>query len=188
MKFSDIPVYNDPIDFMDDAEVKYPCNTQFMVYNPLEHKYFLTPEALAEYGIDVERKYVSDNPNKVKEFIDKVTKKVYDYIAYKSGWKVFNVLQYRIAQSLGKMYDKYEFRKQFEKALITQAQFLLDNGDGARYSVNNLENGTFERVKPEEDFMDTGDISPETKRSLNFMGLDRWFSIVQTGRLNTDEY
>ena len=184
----DIPVNNAPVDFQEREDIKYPCDTQYMEYNPLEHKYFLTKEALDVYGIDVQRKYVSDSPDKTKEFIEKVTKKVYDYIAYKSGWKVFNVLQYRIAQSLGKMYDKYEFRKQFEKALVTQAQFLIDNGDSARFSMNNFESGVFNKVKPEEDFMDTGDISPETKRSLNFMGLDRWFSIVQYGRLNTDEY
>ena len=63
MKFSDIPTYNDPVDF-EDGTTTYPCNTQFMVYNPLQHKYFLTEEALNYFGIDVERKYVSDNPNK----------------------------------------------------------------------------------------------------------------------------
>ena len=84
MKLSDIPVYNDPDDFQ-EGEVKYPCSTQYMVYNPLEHKYFLTEEALEYYGIDVQRKYVSDSPDKTREFIEKVTKKVYDYIAYKSG-------------------------------------------------------------------------------------------------------
>ena len=188
MKISDVPVYKDSEDFETREDIKYPCSTQYMVYNPLQHKYFLTKEALDYYGIDVDRKYVSDNPNKVDEFINKVTKKVYDYIAYKSGWKNFNVMQYRIAKSLGKMYDEYEYRKQFEQALITQAQFLIDNGDSARFSINNYETGVFDKVKPQEDYMDTGDISPETKRTLNFLGLDRWFSIVQRGRLNTDEY
>jgi hypothetical protein len=187
MKFSDIPVYNDPTDF-DGNEVKYPCNTQFMVYNPLQHKYFLTEEALNYYGIDVARKYISDNTNKTREFIEKVTKKVYDYIAYKSGWKLLSVQQFRIATAQGKMYDHYEYRKQFEMALVAQAKYLLVDGDSANYSINNLESGVFDRTKPEEDFMDTGDIAPETKRTLHFLGLDRWFSVVQYGRLNTDEY
>ena len=86
MKFSDIPTYNDPVDF-EDGTATYPCNTQFMVYNPLQHKYFLTEQALNYFGIDVERKYVSDNPNKTTEFIEKVTKKVYDYISYTNDWK-----------------------------------------------------------------------------------------------------
>lgn len=188
MKFSDIPNYKDPIDFEDENKIKYPCNTQFMVYNPLQHKYFLTEEALNYYGLDVERKYISDNTNKTREFIEKVTKKVYDYIAYRSGWKMLPVQEYRIATSKGKMYGKYEFRKQFENALVTEARFLLENGDSAGYSINNLESGVFDRVKPEEKYMDTGDISPETQRTLKFLGLDRWFSVVQYGRLNTDEY
>ncbi len=188
MRASEIPTYNDPTDFEDALVLKFPCNTQFMVYNPLQHKYFLTEEALYYYGIEVDRKYMSDNPNKTREFIEKVTKKVYDYIAYKSGWKLFQVQQYRIAKSTGKMYDKYEFRKQFESALVSQARYLLENGDSARFSINNLESGVFDRAKPEEKFMDTGDIAPETQRTLNFLGLDRWFSVVQYGRLNTDEY
>lgn len=187
MRFEDIPNYNDPNDFA-GGDVKYPCNTQFMVYNPLEHKYFLTDEALDYYGIDVERKYVSDNPNKRREFIAKVTKKVYDYIAYKAGWNSFPVMQYRIAQSLGKMYDKYEFRKQFELALISQAQFLIENGDSAKFSLNNLEKGVIDAKNPRDEFMDTGDIANETKRSLHFLGLDRWFRIYQVWGLNKDEY
>lgn len=187
MKFSDVPTYNDPVDF-ENGDVKYPCNTQFMVYNPLQHKYFLTEETLNYYGIDVERKYISDSPNKTNEFIAKVTKKVYDYIAYKVGWECFTVMQYRIAKSYGKMYDKYEFRNQFFQALVSEARYLLINSDSAEYSKENLEKGIIDSARPEDKFMNTGDISDETKRTLNFLGLDRWFRLYQVGRLNTDEY
>lgn len=187
MKFSDIPTYNDPTDF-ENGNNTYPCNTQFMVYNPLQHKYFLTEEALNYYGLDVERRYISSNPNVVRDFIEKVSKKVYDYICYKSGWNCYQVNLYRIAKSVGKMYDKYEFRKQFEQVLISEARFILENGDSAKFSINNLEKGVIDAKKPEENFMDTGDISPEVKRSLNFMGLDRWFTLTQNWRLDTNEY
>lgn len=187
MKYSDIPNYTDPTDFLND-ENTYPCNTQYMVYNPLDHKYYLTEEALNYYGIDVERKYVGSEPNKKQIFIQLVTKKVYDYIAYKSGWKCFMLQQYRIAKSTGKMFDKYQFRKEFQNALISQAKFLIENGDSARFSINNLENGVADMSKPEDVFMDTGDISNETKRTLNFLGLDRWFTLGQHIRINKDEY
>lgn len=187
MKYSDIPNYNDPTDFMNEDN-KYPCNTQFMTYNPLDHKYYLTEEALNYYGLDVERKYVGNEPNKVQTFIQLVTKKVYDYIAYKSGWKCFMVQQYRIATSAGKMFGKYQFRKEFQNALVSQAKYLLENGDSAKFSLNNLENGVAEIGKPEEMFMDTGDISNETKRTLNFLGLDRWFTVSQFARINENEY
>lgn len=51
-----------------------------MVYNPFLHRYFLTIEGLAHY--DAERKYISDNKNKINELIEKTSKKVYDYIRY----------------------------------------------------------------------------------------------------------
>lgn len=187
MKLSDIPKYNDPIDFMNDDN-EYPCNTQYMVYNPLDHKYYLTEEALNYYGIDVARKFVGDEPNKVRSFIELVTKKVYDYIAYKSGWKCFMLQQYRIATAKVKMFGKYQCRKEFQNALVSQAKYLLENGDSAKFSITNLESGVFDRVKPEEEVMDTGDISPETKRTLSFMGLDRWFTVSQFVRINENEY
>lgn len=187
MRFSDIPTYNDPEDF-ESGNNTYPCNTQFMVYNPLEHKYFLTEEALNYYGIDVERKYVSDNPNKLNEFIYKVTKKVYDYIAYKSGWNCYQIQMFRIAKGYGKAYEPYEFRHQFQECLISEAKYLLTNGDSAEFSMENLEKGVIDAMKPEDNFMDTGDIAKESKRTLNFLGLDRWFRLGQYWGLNKDEY
>lgn len=188
MKLSDIPTYNDPEDFLNDEVKKYPCNTQYMKYNPLNHKYYLTEEALNYYGIDVERRYVSSEPNKIKAFIELVTKKVYDYIFFKSGWKCFMIGQYRIAKSRGKMVGEYQYRSDFQNALVSQAKFLIDNSDSARYSINNLEKGLSEQKKPEDDVMDTSDISPETKRTLSCLGLDRWFIIGQFARINEDEY
>ena len=91
MKFKDVPVYNDPTDFI-DGNNQYPCSTQYMVYDPLQHKYFLTEECLNYHGIDVERRYISSAPNKMREFIELVTKKIYDYIQYTAGWKNFQVM------------------------------------------------------------------------------------------------
>ena len=187
MKYSDIPNYNDPTDFMEDNN-KYPCNTQYMVYNPLDHKYYLTEEALNYYGIDVERRYVGSEPNKVKTFLELVTKKVYDYIAYKSGWKCFMMQQYKIAKSTGKMFGHYQFRKEFQNALISQAKFLIENGDSARYSAYNMEQGEKQPLKPEETFMQDSDIAIETKRILEFLGLTRWFSLGQMSVLNQEEF
>lgn len=187
MRFDEIPVYNDPTDF-EDGNATYPCNTQYMVYNPLEHKYFLTEEALNYYGIDVERKYISDNPNKTDEFIKKVTKKIYDYIRYKSGRNCYETQMFRIAKGYAKSFDEYEVRHEFQECLVSEARFLLTNADSAEFSKENLEKGVVEENKPEEIFMDTSDISPEAKRTLNFLGFDRWFRVGQYWRINRDEY
>ncbi len=56
MKKEDISYYNDPEDF-EQGKNKYPCNTQYMIYNPMLHRYFLTAEGLMKYGVDAERFY-----------------------------------------------------------------------------------------------------------------------------------
>lgn len=187
MKQSNIPYYNDPEDF-DDGLNKYPCSTKYMYYNGAEHKYYLTREALNFYGLNVERKYISDSTNKVDEFINLVTKKVYDYIGYKSGWKLFPIQMYRIATGNNRLLDPYEFRHQFELALVSQAKYIIENGDSARYSGIDLEKGEREERRPEDEFMNISDIAPETRRALKFMGLDRWFSIHQVGKLDTTKF
>ena len=76
MRKEDVPYYFDDTDFV-SGNNKYPCDTQYMVYNPMLHRYYLTPEGLNKYGIDAERMYASTNQNKVQELIEKTSKKVY---------------------------------------------------------------------------------------------------------------
>lgn len=188
MKFSDVPFYNDPTDFENGGNT-YPCSTQYMIYNPLQHKYFLTEECLVLNGVDVERRYISSSPNKTQEFISLVTKKIYDYIQYKAGWKNFQVMLYRIAICPTQIYqDPYTFRKQFEEVLILQAKYLIDNGNAAQYSPYNLEEGIQNGIKPEEEFRLNADISPEAIRALDFMGLTRWFNLQRVNVLDTNKY
>lgn len=186
MKQIDVPTYNDPVDFENGGNT-YPCSTQFMVYKGLEHKYYLTEEALAFYGIDVENKYISDNPNKVQEFISLVTKKVYDFIRYKAGYTNAQTQIYRVAIAKSGSYseDQYTFRKEFEQALVYEAKWLLENGDSARYfdAENKQAN-----VPPEQQQMDTNDIAPETKRTLQYLGLTRWYRLAQFAILDDTKY
>lgn len=183
-----VPFYNDPIDFV-SGDNSYPCSTQFMTYDPLQHKYFLTEECLNLHGVDVERRYISNSPNKMKEFIKLVTDTVYDYIQYKAGWKNFQVMLYRIAVAPRQIYqDPYTFRKQFEEALLIQAQYLIENGVSANYSAVNLVKGKPKVEAPENEFRDNSSVSPRAINKLDFMGLTRWFSLPQFVRLDTNKY
>lgn len=183
-----IPTYKDPQDFM-GGSATYPCNTQYMVYDPFTHRYFLTEEGLNYYGIDVERKYISSAKNKTREFINKVTKKIYDYINYKAGFVNFQVQMYRIATAPTNIYsDQYAFRKQFEQVLVAQAQWLIDNGDSAKYSYDNMEKMQKEKIKPEEDWRNTSDIAPEAVRTLDFLGLTRWFTLAPSRKPDINKY
>lgn len=188
MKQSNIPVYNDPTDF-EEGENLYPCSTQFMVYDGLQHKYFLTEECLELNGIDVEREWLSRSNNKTKEFISLVTQCIYDYIQYKSGWRNFQIMLYRIATVPRQIYQEpYTFRKQFEEALILQAKYLIENGCSADFSGVNLAKGKDAGINPELDFRDNSYVSPLAINKLDFMGLTRWFSLPYLFRLDTDKY
>lgn len=188
MRQSDIPVYNDPTDF-EDGTAKYPCSTQYMVYDGLKHKYYLTEEALNYYGIDVERKYIKPIPNKTQYFINLVTKKIYDLIYYKAGYQNFQVQSYRIATAPKAIYnDPYTFRKSFEEVLVSEAHWLINNGDSNEFSGYDLEKGEQNGIKPEESWDNLKDISPDAIRQLNAMGLLRWFTLTPNARLDTTKY
>ena len=188
MKLSDVPFYSDPSDF-EEGNNTYPCSTQFMTYDPMQHKYFLTEEALVLHGIDVERQYISNSPNKMQDFIKLVTDTVYDYIQYKAGWKTFQVMLYRITTVPRQIYqDPYTFRKQFEEALLIQAQYLIDNSVSRNYSGLDLSFGKPDGKAPSEKYRGNYDVSDRTADKLEFMGLTRWFSIPNYIRLDTTKY
>lgn len=182
MKKSDIPFYSDPHDF-EDCGNDYPCDTEFMVYNPLVHKYFLTREGLAFYGVEAERKYISSNPNKVEELIMLTTKKIYDTIQYLVGAKNYEIILYRIAVTPQGV-DKYAFRKDFENVLVSQAKHIIEMGDSAMYSHND-EAG---KVAPEGQWRNLNDISQEALRSLDAMGLTRSFIVSSMAPLDKNKY
>jgi hypothetical protein len=185
MRKEDIPYYDDPTGFENGGN-KYPCDTQYMVYNPMLHRYFLTAEGLMKYGIDAERLYVSSNPNKIQELIEKTSKKVYDYIQYKAGVKCYPLMMYRIATAPNVIYpDQYYMRKQFEEALAEQARFICENGDSARYSLVNMVEG---QVKLDDGERDVSDMAKETVRTLDTLNLTRWFTVSQYVVLDKDKY
>lgn len=189
MKKSQVPYYNDPTDF-ENGDNTYPCDTQFMEYNVLLHQYFLTREALNYYGSDVERKYISDNPNKVEEFINKVSDKIYSTIQWAAGWDNFQVMLWRIATApkTKRIQSQYAFRKEFEKILVEEARWLLNCSDSAEYSDYNMEVGNRDEKKPEERERDLSDISKNALRKLEYLGLLRWFKLSQFTVLNDDKY
>lgn len=186
MKKEDVPFYYDPTDF--DENSKYPCDTQYMTYNPLLHRYVLTAQGLIYYGVDADRYYISTNPNKVAELAEKASKKVYDTIQYLSGRNRYQVQMYRIATAPKTVYpDQYYMRKQFEEALAEQAKFICLNGDNAQYSNASLENG-YNIEKPADRYRDLSDIAPETMRILDTLGLTRWFQVIPKIRLDLSKY
>jgi len=185
-----IVAYNDADDFDGSIEVKYPCNTQYMIYQPMLHRYELTVEGLEYYNIKYEQ-YVTDSSNNASELIRKTSKKVYDYIQYKAGISRYQIMMYRIATAPKTIYhDQYFMRKQFEEALADQARWLVKNGDSAEYSKVSITTDTGEvaPLKPDDALRDTSDMSQETIRTLETLGLTRWFAVQQGVQPGLDKY
>lgn len=174
MKQSDVPIYDDPTDF-EEGNAQFPCSTQYMVYNALQHRYFLTEAAINYYGIDID-KYITDSNNPLTELIEKATKKIYEYIQWKAGFNLAPTQAYRIATAPKTIFSsQYQFRKDFEQALKYEAEWLVANGDSAKYSTHNM--ATSQRpIAPNEEYRDTSDIAPESIRILDGYGLTRWFT------------
>jgi hypothetical protein len=164
MKQKDIPTYIDPDDFELLIAVKYPCSTQYMIYRALTARYYLTVEALQNYGIDVD---TLNTP--VSQFIEEITDDLYGVMARLAPYN-YQYNCYLAAQSRSLQFrDKYAARKQFEKALICQAQYKTINIDVRNLNGIDLENGTniyYKQLRKE-----FRHISPKSMDILQSLGL-----------------
>ena len=170
MTKKDIPVYSDPDSFEELAvRAKYPCTTEYMEYDPLLHRYFLTVQTLQNYGIDAENAYTSDRPQKTRQFIEEVTEDVYGVIMRLAPFNYrYHCAQIAQAHSV-QFGDRYTARKQFEKALVYQAVYKLDNIDVRDVSGIDLENGNsiyYKQLRKE-----LRHISPKTLDILHGLGV-----------------
>jgi hypothetical protein len=186
MRQSDVPIYDDPTDF-EEGNASYPCSTQFMVYNALQHRYYLTEQAINFYGINID-KYITDSNNPLTDLIIKATKKIYEYIQWKSGFNLAPTQFYRIATAPTTICSsQYQFRKDFEQVLKYEAEWLVTNGDSAKYSTQNMANPQ-KPLAPNEEYRDTSDIAPESIRILEGYGLTRWFTTHTYSKLDESKY
>lgn len=137
-----VPIYIDPDDFESlGAQAQYPCSTEYMRYNALMHRYYLTIDALSAFGVDPEHDCVSESPNKVEQFIEEVTADVYGAILHLAPFN-YEYMCYLIAQSRARQFpDRYTARKQFERALLYQAQYKSKNMDVRDFNGVYLDDG-----------------------------------------------
>lgn len=169
MRSKDIPIYTDPDDFETlGSDAKYPCTTNLMKYNVLTHRYYLTLEALNNFGVDVETDYMSESPNKINQFIEEVTDDIYGVMMRLAPFN-YDYNCYLIAQSRSRQFDRYTARKQFEKALLYQAQYKINNIDVRDINGIDLENNNsiyFKQLRKE-----FRHLSPKSMDILHGLGL-----------------
>lgn len=140
MKQSDIPIYNDPDDFKTLGDsAKYPCSTQYMIYDTMISRYFLTVDKLEDYGIKV---YAGHNPKQLLEFIEELSDDLYGVIARLAPFN-YEYSCWLIAQSRSLRFPRrYAARKEFEKALLFQAQYKVKNFDVRDFNGIDIDSNT----------------------------------------------
>lgn len=140
MTKKDIQTYYDPDDF-EAGRAKYPCSSNRMTYDPLMHRYYLTIEAMQDIGIDIGSDYKSGTANNRTQFIEEVSDDLYGVILDLAPFN-YQYMCYLIASGSSYHFpDKYTARKQFEKALLYQAQYKLENVDVRDVNGIDLETG-----------------------------------------------
>lgn len=169
MKPEQIPYYTDEglKDLRQSA--RYPCNTDYMTYDVYMHRYKLTNDALLAFGIDAEANYDSNAPSKIEHFIDEVTEDVYGIIDFFAPFNIeYNYCLVAQSQS-GQIKDRYTARKQFELALLYQAEYKLKNTDVRDFNGINTETGT--NISPKALRKENRHIAPRTLDILDKLGL-----------------
>lgn len=135
-----VPYYTDEELKVKRQAARYPCDTEYMTYDVYLHRYKLTIDALLAFGIDPETRD-SLAPSKNEQFIEEVTEDVYGIIDF---FAPFNI-EYNyclVAQSKSFQFkDRYTARKQFEKALLYQAEYKIRNIDVRDLSGIDMETG-----------------------------------------------
>ena len=115
----------------------FPCNTDYMIYNKAEHRYYLTEAGLTKHGVQF------SNGDEATMLINTATKHIYKYIQACTFAK-YNIMCYRIAKSLfGRDTPKVQGRLEFEEILAEQAQYIAENGDtmNTPKMITNPDNG-----------------------------------------------
>ncbi len=140
MKQSDIPIYNDPDDFKTLGDTaKYPCSTQYMTYDTLVSRYYLTVEKLEDYGIQM---YAPQNPKQLSQFIEELSDDIYGVMARLAPFN-FKYNCWLVAQARSLRFPRrYAARKEFEKALLYQAQYKMKNFDVRDFNGIDIDSNT----------------------------------------------
>lgn len=166
MKQTQIPYYTDPDDFENAAkEVRYPCTTQFMRYDTLTSRYRLTVQTLEEYAI----KPSNDNPKALEQFIEEISDDLYGVMARLAPFN-YQYNCWLVAQSLSRQFpNRYAARKQFERALVYQAQYRVKNIDVRELNGIDLDGG--QSIYHKQLRKELRHISPKSLDILQSLGL-----------------
>lgn len=129
MKFYEAPFYNDEDLYrLDESEIHFPFSDKNAKYIGKDHQYELTSQYFEERGVNLEVELEGNSPDKVKNFLRDLRRKVYTYI-YNHNKSTKRQMDYLIAKKALRGYSKFEYRQMFLEAMFIEGTYLLANGD-----------------------------------------------------------
>lgn len=170
MKFYEPKTYTrDELEELEEREIVFPFCDEDATYNGKTHQYTLTAGYFYERGRNLELEVEGTDPEKVKHFLQYLTRKVYNYI-YIHSKSTRNQINYLIAKRALRSYSPYEYRQAFLEAMFLEGCYLLDNGDlGA---ISGVDFDTMSNVNIDVMRNQDRDMHPECVKLLKELGLN----------------
>lgn len=155
-----------------ESEIQFPFNDNDATYNGFTHQYSLTDKYFIERGRNLLEEIDSNDPEKVKHFLQYLTMKVYTYI-YTHNKTPRNTLNYIIAKRGISGFTKYEYRQAFLDAMFLEGCYLLDNGDLSQLAgvdLDSMQNFSVDVMRHQARDWNKDAIGILTQLGLNYYG------------------
>lgn len=147
------PVYTEEqLELLEEDEIHYPFSDKDAVYVGRDHQYELTAEYFAERGHNLQEEISGNEPDKVKNFLADLRRKMYTRI-YNTNKSTRQQLNYLIAVRGLRGYTQYEYRQAFLEAMYIEGCYLNDNGDISGVSgvdLDTMQNMSGEVIRGQE--------------------------------------
>lgn len=172
MNFYQAPFYTrEQLALLDEKEIHFPFSDDDATYVGIDHQYELTSKYFQERGRNLEIEISGNKPDKVKEFLSTLRRKVYTRI-YNTNKSSRQQINYMIAKRGITGYTPYEYRQAFLEAMFIEGEYLLDNGDIS--SVSGVDLDTMQNMSADVVRHQERDFHKDTIDMLKTLGL-RYF-------------
>lgn len=182
MNFYQAPFYTRAqLEELNENEVHFPFSDEDATYVGIDHQYELTSKYFQERGRNLEVEVEGNQPDRVKQFLRALRRKVYTYI-YNNNKSTRQQLNYKIAKGLALGYSPYEYRQAFLEVMFIEGCYLLDNGDisaVAGVDLDTMQNMSNDVVRNQNRDFHKDAIGGLKTLGLNFYGK---YSIMPQGK------
>ena len=161
-------------------KLTFPYSTNFDAeYDGLKHHYILREEYFTERGVNIREKLGTKSPDKVRQFLNDLSTKVYNYI-YRHSKSTRRQIDFMIAKRGLRTYPIFEYREAFLEAMFLEGEYLLENGDISKVTgvdLDTMQNMSADVIRNQDRDMDKEAIGILMQLGLNYYGKYRFMPV-----------